>query len=54
MKNVVITVLAILVVCLGGYLVYDKFIYNNEVDNNKDNNNENIETKEEFDLGLAK
>lgn len=29
MKNTIITILATLVVCLGGYLVYDKFISNN-------------------------
>jgi len=40
MKNVIITILAILVLGLGGYLVYDKVVNNNksEVSNNENTN----------------
>lgn len=50
MKNIVITILTILVLCLGGYLIYDKIIdkdsrnkiidKDNEAINNELNNNE--------------
>ena len=47
MKNVVITILVILVLGLGGYLVYDKVI-------DKDVNEEVQEESKEFDLAEAK
>lgn len=44
MKNVLIIVLSIIVLCLGGYLVYDKIILNDNngevVDNNENNSSE--------------
>ena len=56
MKNVIITILAILVLGLGGYLVYDKVIAKDEVTKEKEENNSivddnvNVEKNEkEFD-----
>lgn len=43
MKNTIITILATLVICLVGYLVYDKFISNDNEVNNQENNNVNNE-----------
>ena len=51
MKNVVITVLAILVLGLGGYLVYDKVINKKEcVDNPKVENNETPTKSEKYQV----
>lgn len=57
MKNVIITVLAILVLCLGGYLVYDKVIIkdNNKIvdENNNINNEEKIEISKSEAMDLV-
>lgn len=47
MKNVIITILTILVLCLGGYLVYDKVIDNKNLEEKKEIKEENKEIKEE-------
>lgn len=58
MKNVIITILLIIVLCLGGYLVYDKVIDkkdNNVKDNNKVEENTTNETEErDYNLDDAK
>ena len=38
-KNIIITVLSILVVCLSGYIVYDKVLLDNDDKNNDNGNN---------------
>jgi len=50
-KNFVITLLIILVLCLGGYLVYDKIIHNND---DGDNTKEVLEDEKKYDLVEAK
>ena len=42
MKNVIITILAILVLGLGGYLVYDKVIDKEEKTPTEDENNQQL------------
>jgi len=52
MKNAVITVLAVLVLAMGGYLVYDKIIDKDDKieDNNKTNDNQNENNNEQISI----
>lgn len=51
MKNLVITILAVIVLGLGGYLVFDKILSNNNTDNeNNKMDNQNNVVLEELDI----
>ena len=58
MKNVIITVLAVLVLGLGGYLVYDKVIKKGETNKTNEvvNNNQQtqIDLKHQFEFWNGK